>query len=881
MPNPDQSKIDADLQRLRNNGLVLPRHPARAAQYYGDAVLTTAVSSGNPDLRQRIARDLSSAGGFSKAGVGRTISDQDFRARSAIASHNQQMISHMGARRGQRGHGGGTTPFNPRVAKQERQNRLYPNMPKTGAINGGGTAMGSDAMWGIPRFYDPLEYWDLSGLPWNIADEGHRHKLHKWMRLYYATHYLIPILVDIFTRFPLVGMELECKDNSLIEIYNDMFLDQLNYEDFLVSLGREFWCVGEAFPLGSFDEDLGIWEHEELINPEDIVIDNFPFLDTQQIKIVPPDYLRRIVQTKSPAREWYMLQEQYEDLIPYLLKGEHIPISPVMIRQVANKLNDWDDHGTPILLRGLRTLLHEEKLLASQDAIAERLYSPFILAKLGIMDMGDGLPPWLPTPEEIESVRDDIDIAMASDFRVLVHHFGLEMESVFGREQMPRLGDDFDRIERRLMQVFGINPSLLSAGSNSQPYASSALQAEFMNQILRTYQRTLKEHFRERALVVAEAQGHYEYERKGKTRVPVYETVVEWDEEGNKQLVRKRKLLVPDLSFSTFDLRDEQTERQFLMELRQQGVPIPDEKLMIGIRWKKDDYVTLYNEDVMRKTISQQQAKMDTYIALVIKGLPVPMDLKYEVESVLHGGTGPSGMPGGAPGGPGGGMGGPPMGAGGPPPGGGMMMPPPPAGLGPGGGGPDATPGGGPPPIAPNEGGPPGNVPAVSNERRPGLTYNTHTATGVEYTVEIPDDFDWITYPEPEGELATLREVEAYADMGHWSPRMRKRATEIRDEIDRYGGFTHKEPLFVVSQSANKPTAAMLEEDTGETDSPDTWKLAKHQKAITEDGENAILHQGKKRVMMPVESAKKYSIIDPLAEPLPEDDIANETEESE
>jgi hypothetical protein len=73
----------------------------------------------------------------------------------------------------------------------------------------------------------------------------------------------------------------------------------------------------------------------------------------------------------------------FPDLIPYL-KGEHIPVSPVLLRQIGNKLNDWDDHGTPILLRGLRTLLHEEKLLASQDAIAERLYSPMILAKLGI-----------------------------------------------------------------------------------------------------------------------------------------------------------------------------------------------------------------------------------------------------------------------------------------------------------------------------------------------------------------------------------------------------------------------------------------------------------------------------------------------------------------
>ena len=220
------------------------------------------------------------------------------------------------------------------MQRQSRQDRLYPSMPKT-AVVGGGTSLGGDVYNAIPRFYDPLEYWDISGLPWNIADEGHRHKLHKWMRLYYATHYLVPILVDIFTRFPLVGMEVESKDPEITRIYKDLFLDQLNYEDFLVGLGREFWLCGEAYPLGSFDEDLGIWEHEELINPEDVVIDNL-----QQLKIVPPDYLRRIAQTQSPAREWFFLKQNYEDLIPYLLKGEHIPMSPVMLRQVANKLFD-------------------------------------------------------------------------------------------------------------------------------------------------------------------------------------------------------------------------------------------------------------------------------------------------------------------------------------------------------------------------------------------------------------------------------------------------------------------------------------------------------------------------------------------------------------
>jgi hypothetical protein len=813
----DQDKMGAELQRLRDNGLILPKHPQRAIEAYGDTINT------NYQINKTAERDLRGL----EVRIGRPITQANYDTPEVqrIMGENKALSNAMASKRG-----GG---FNRQASSfQARRSAIhdknYPSLAgKYGSIGaGGGGAMGGDVYNAIPRFYDPLEYWDLSGLPWNIADEGHRHKLHKWLRLYYATHYLVPSLIDIFTRFPLIGMELEHKDPALKAIYEDIFLGNLEYDDFFVSMGREVWTVGEAFPLGQFDEDLGVWTHEELINPEDIVIDNFPLLDTQQLKIVPPDYLRRIVQTKSPAREWYMLNENYSELIPYLQKGEHIPISPVMLRQVANKLNDWDDHGTPILLRGLRTLLHEEKLLASQDAIAERLYSPFILAKLGIMDMGDGLPPWVPGPEQLESVRDDIDIAMASDFRVMVHHFGLEMSSVFGREQMPRLGDDFDRIERRLFQVFGINPSLLSGGSNSQPYASSALQAEFMNQVLRTFQKQLKKHYMERALVVAEAQGHQDFERKGQTRIPLYETIVTYDDEGNKTLKEVPKYTCPQLNFSTFDLRDEATERQFLMELRQIGVPIPDSKLMVGIEWDITDVTDDYNRELEKKTISQQRAKMDTYIALTVQGLPVPADLKAEVESVLIQGAGAAAPPGGA------GAGDPGPGG---PPGSPIVMPDPPPDLGSGPG--TAPPGGGAPPTSPIEGGPAGNVPEVSNERRPGLDY------GSSVTSSAPTLETIIAVYKERARLAKLMLADEEA------------------EVD-----TNDESAIVDEELELKDNQELRE-------GSNKWKF--HGRTVT--AEQSILEVPKKRKVS-FETEKKYSIVDPLAEII--DEELEDTDES-
>lgn len=852
MPEHDQQRLDAELTRLRKNGLIMPRHSGRAAQSYGEAVTQTRA------IQRAAGVDLDNM----SSRLGKTVTANNLNSPEVkrMLEENQSKINAMSQKR--------TVAY--------RMQRTAASISPTG----------TDAQNAIPRFYDPLEYWDLSGLPWNVADEGHRHKLHKWLRLYYATHYLVPTLIDIFTRFPLIGMEFTSKDHALTDIYEDIFMRNLKYDEFFVALGREWWLVGEAFPLGSFDEDLGVWEHEELINPEDVVIDNFPFLNTQQLKIVPPDYLRRIAQTKSPAREWYMLQEQYADLIPYLLKGEHIPISPVMIRQVANKMNNWDDHGTPILLRGLRTLLYEEKLLASQEAIAERLYSPLILAKLGIMDMGDGLPPWIPTPAELESVREDLDTALASDFRLMVHHFGLDITSVFGREQMPRLGDDFDRIERRIMQTFGVNPSLLSAGSNSQPYASSALQAEFMNQILKTFQNMLKAHYQERALIVAEAQGHQDFEKKGQTRVPLFEKVVVYDEEGNKEIKKVPKLITATMTFSTFDLRDEATERQFLMELRQMGIAIPNADMFMGMDWDYKQKNEEYNTELKEQTIAQQRAKMETYYALTVKGLPVPLDLKAECESVLLHGAGAGGgapqgaMQGGAPGGPGG-AGGPPGGPGGGPGGSPIVMPPPPAGLGSGPG--TAPPGGGPPPATPMQSGPPGTVPQVSNERRPGLTYNTSNDGVVRFSAKEGSDFDTFMADNPDLGLPFIDYVSnmsdgSYEDMSSddlqgWHEEWPKHAStyqwRITDEIGKRLASLAK------SDEEDAREDATLAEPNEEFVLKDNQELEK-----TASGKEIIVETPLKRqVKIAVAKEKKYRMFDHLATDLSKDDDASKPTE--
>ena len=120
---------------------------------------------------------------------------------------------------------------------------------------------------------------------------------------------------------------------------------------------------------------------------------------------------------------------------------------------------------------------------------------------------------------------------------------------MFGKENMPDLPPDFERIEDRVLQVFGLSRTFLMGAGEGETYAADALNKELVTQLMTQYQKYLKQHFRARAMIVAEAQEHYDYEERAGRRFVTMEEVLEVDEEtGERRIVEQPKLLVPDLT---------------------------------------------------------------------------------------------------------------------------------------------------------------------------------------------------------------------------------------------------------------------------------------------------------------------------------------------
>lgn len=522
----------------------------------------------------------------------------------------------------------------PQVSEMRANRRV--NARKT-ASSMGQSSLGSGSLTfatGRPR--DPLFYWKQNNLPYELTKPDELIRLRAYCRLLYASHPVVASCVDIYTKYPLLGMELRCKDQRIADFYTELFLDEerLNYPEFLLRVGREYWTTGEAWPFATFNEPLGIWESEELLNPDDIEVQSSPFLREPAFLITLPKALREVIQNRRPEWEFEQLMKMYPELAHYADEKAKMPVSNVLLRQLKFETDTFNPRGVPILMRAMRAIMQEEMLNAAQDAIADRMYTPLILCKLGASakDLGTDTP-WIPTQDDLEEFEQSLDAALAADFRVLTHHFGIDMEEVFGRNEMPDMSADFERLEGRIMLAFGLSSTMLTGASQGETYAADALNRDLISQLLTTYQKLMKRHYHQRALIVAEAQEHYDYEERGGKRYVKYEEILEVDPDtGQESIIRQPKLLVPDMHMATMSLKDDEQQRQFLEALRESGVPISMRTRFTNLPISFEEEMERTSDEQVEMAVAEQRTRKRIYQELRNEQLPIPEDLRRDFD---------------------------------------------------------------------------------------------------------------------------------------------------------------------------------------------------------------------------------------------------------
>lgn len=537
----------------------------------------------------------------------------------------------------------------PEVAEARKNRSVNRRTAAYGAGGAGGAGGGfGDIQFATGRPRDPLFYWRQNNLPYDFSQNEELAKVRAFCRLLYQTDPIIGSCVDIFSKFPTMGDHLECMDSRLEDFYGDLFFgeEHLDYEEFTVDIGREYWTSGEAWCFATFNEDLGIWDDEELLNPDDVKVERSPFLKEPRFFIRLPWTIRQILQTRQPAWEYNRLVQEYPELTAYTAENTFMPVSNILLKQLKFRGDTFNVRGVPLLTRAMRSMLQKEMLNTALDSIADRLYTPLILCKLGASatDLGTSQP-WIPTDDDLENFELALDAALAGDFRALIYNFAVEMLPVLGREQMPDLTPDFERIEDSILQVFGLSRTFLMGAQSGQTYAADALNKELVTMLMTKYQKFQARHFRQRALVVAEAQEHYAYREHGGKRYVIMEEVLEQDEEtGEKRLVEQPKLLVPDRKFQVLNLKDEDATRQFIEALRASGIPISQRTRTRNLEIDLDEEVARSQDEAVDQITAEQETRKRAYIALRDGGYPVPEDLMADFAPLAQ----VEGMPAGA-----------------------------------------------------------------------------------------------------------------------------------------------------------------------------------------------------------------------------------------
>ena len=490
----------------------------------------------------------------------------------------------------------------------------------------------SGSQYAVPRVFDPAmqkrigsrgygynNYLDIDN------DEESRRNLLDGIDVIMKTNPVMRACLEVYSRYPVAGAYLECKNKDVEEFFSEIFFDDLDYENYLIDVGREYWKYGEVFCNGIWDDELGLWTEEELIDPRDMQIISIPFTSQNLLKYVPSEDARKVASSNDLAGK--IFRDENKEFADLIRSGQDIILSPDRCIHLANKDSVRDLHGTPVALRAWNTLRLEDRLQSAMLATADRMYAPLLLFSLG-GNLADGTP-YIPTPAAISSFRSTLDQALSSDFRALITNQFVNVQEVIRGDKMANFKNDIDMYDDRLFMAWGLSSSILKPASG--PYATSAMEFELASQMLRSYQKCLCELYNRRAAFVAEAHQIYDYDIKGGVKIDKNEWREVWDEsandgEGGFVIKEVPKLLYPELKMQTINFNTTEKTRDFLMQLYKAGIPVARQNLFTGTDIDYQSTAEQASQEKINSEIQKAKEHKAIYESCIQQGIPVPPD---------------------------------------------------------------------------------------------------------------------------------------------------------------------------------------------------------------------------------------------------------------
>lgn len=491
-------------------------------------------------------------------------------------------------------------------------------------------ASGVDVKMGNPSFYHPLFQTTNMMLPRD------RRERNEWCRHFYRTEPIVATSLDLHTEFPISNFNHVCSDPAIKEFFDYLSFDRLDIINLLLDIGLEYWKIGDVFPFGQLNENEGMWDKFTLLNPDYIDIKSSVFAGDPSIELIPDEQVRAIVQGGPKGQYGDIYRQLPEDVIRAVKNGKNIKLDNRLVSHISHKASQYETWGTPVLNRCFKTLIYKDKLRQAQDSIATRHIMPLRVAKIG----APGEP--MPSQDDLDSFRDTLLDADMDPNYFIVYHYGLQFDYVGSSGKILPLNQEFDFIQKELMNGLGINQAMLNG--EGPTYANAQVGMETLARRYMSYRLRLENWIKYKVYKpIAEIQGFYK---------PIPSEV-----NGGYRIANRkdRQLMIPDIRWDNPDLTSNQSIMNFIQQLQTKGLVSMHTVLpMLGL----DATTEKNNLEVERGTVFDPNAPKTGPLPNSGSGGDVPGGgggSPLPGKSPLPNPGGPSSGPGGAPSSPGGG----------------------------------------------------------------------------------------------------------------------------------------------------------------------------------------------------------------------------------
>lgn len=414
-------------------------------------------------------------------------------------------------------------------------------------------SMGNVKM-GNPNFYHPL-FQNM-----NIMLPRDRRERNEWCRHFYRTEPIIATALDLHTEFPISDFNNVISDPSVKAFFDYMAFERLDLISLLLEIGLEYWKVGDVFPFGQLNEADGMWDRFVILNPDYVDIKSSILAGDPVIELIPDETVKAIV-AAGPRGDYQSIYQQLpEDVVRQVRLGRNIRLDNRLVSHIAHKASSYEAWGTPIMMRCFKTLIYKDKLREAQNAIANRHITPLRIFKVG----APGEP--MPDQSDLDSLRDTLMMADEDPNFILVYHYALQTDYVGSSGKILPLNQEFDFIQKELMNGLMINQALVDGSGPT--YANAQVGMDALAKRYMAYRLRLESWIKRKVYrPIAEIQGFYSSNNGTIARKHL-------SEKEQRRLASKKEmnLMVPEISWTQQDLTSNQSVLNFVQQLQSKGL---------------------------------------------------------------------------------------------------------------------------------------------------------------------------------------------------------------------------------------------------------------------------------------------------------------------